>query len=124
MTWVYLKGETPPMVRTLGVVLKESPSRREASRNARPMFSLLEKQRHVPAMLGTSKVNYHGKSRWVTGTITRVNKGNGAYDVAYMHGGNDRKAGLGESKNQPGFLGKALGSQREAQRMLFEPRVV
>ncbi|CAJ1340225.1 unnamed protein product, partial [Effrenium voratum] len=39
----------------------------------------------------TVMVNYHGKSRWVTGTITRVNKGNGAYDVAYMHGGNDRK---------------------------------
>ena len=27
----------------------------------------------------------------MTGTITRVNNGNGAYDVAYMHGGNDRK---------------------------------
>ena len=27
----------------------------------------------------------------MTGTITRVNKGNGAYDVSYMHGGNDRK---------------------------------
>ena len=38
-----------------------------------------------------SEVNYHGKGRWVTGTITRVNKGNGAYDVDYMHGGNDRK---------------------------------
>ncbi|CAE7940319.1 DNAH7 [Symbiodinium necroappetens] len=39
----------------------------------------------------TVMVNYHGKGRWVTGTITRVNKGNGAYDVDYMHGGNDRK---------------------------------
>ena len=36
-------------------------------------------------------MNYHGGGRWVTGTITRVNKGNGAYDVSYMHGGNDRK---------------------------------
>ena len=27
----------------------------------------------------------------MTGTITRVNRGNGAYDVSYMHGGNDRK---------------------------------
>ena len=86
------------MGRVLGGFLKKEPFRREASRNARLMFSLLEKQRHVPATRGTSKVNYHGKSRWVTGTITRVNKGNGAYDVAYMHGGNDRKAGLCESK--------------------------
>eukprot|EP00435_Cladocopium_sp_Y103_P009588 s1556_g2.t1 len=36
-------------------------------------------------------VNYRGGGRWVTGSITRVNRGNGAYDVSYMHGGNDRK---------------------------------
>eukprot|EP00442_Polarella_glacialis_P024664 CAMPEP_0115137118 /NCGR_PEP_ID=MMETSP0227-20121206/56805_1 /TAXON_ID=89957 /ORGANISM="Polarella glacialis, Strain CCMP 1383" /LENGTH=5027 /DNA_ID=CAMNT_0002544335 /DNA_START=143 /DNA_END=15226 /DNA_ORIENTATION=+ len=36
-------------------------------------------------------VNYHHGGRWVTGKITRVNKGNGAYDVSYMHGGNERR---------------------------------
>eukprot|EP00931_Biecheleriopsis_adriatica_P052316 TRINITY_DN3041_c0_g1_i3.p1 TRINITY_DN3041_c0_g1~~TRINITY_DN3041_c0_g1_i3.p1 ORF type:complete len:5045 (+),score=1273.98 TRINITY_DN3041_c0_g1_i3:2025-15137(+) len=36
-------------------------------------------------------VNFRGKGRWVTGKITRVNKGNGAYDVSYMHGGNDER---------------------------------
>ncbi|CAL1161623.1 unnamed protein product [Cladocopium goreaui] len=39
----------------------------------------------------TVMVNYRGGGRWVTGSITRVNRGNGAYDVSYMHGGNDRK---------------------------------
>jgi hypothetical protein len=36
-------------------------------------------------------VNYHGRGRWCSGKITHVNKGNGAYDVSYAHGGNDGK---------------------------------
>jgi len=34
-------------------------------------------------------VNYHGRGRWCSAKVLRVNQKNGAYDVSYAHGGMD-----------------------------------
>jgi len=53
-------------------------------------------------------INYHSQGTWVSGKIVRVNKGNGAYDVSYAHGGMDRKvpAHLVRPKDKNDMMGE------------------